>query len=154
MSNRDGWTADGLRFKKNLEQLASSEVVIGYQAGQIQYTGDGEEVDLLDVAMWNEMGTVNAPSRPFMRKSFDDNKSEINRFIEEKKNDLISGVSADQILKEIGLFQKDLIQETITSGSFVPNAPSTIAKKGSSKPLIDTGLMRRAVNYVVRNKGE
>ncbi len=31
------------------------------------------------------------------------------------------------------------------------NAPSTIAQKGSDKPLIDTGAMRKAIVYVVRN---
>lgn len=33
---------------------------------------------------------------------------------------------------------------------WTPNAPSTIAAKGSSRPLIDTGLMRRSIKYVVR----
>ena len=32
------------------------------------------------------------------------------------------------------------------------NAPSTIAKKGSSNPLIDTGEMRSKVSHEVKNK--
>jgi len=55
--------------------------------------------------------------------------------------------------KEIGIFQKDLVQEKITNGSFAPNAPSTVMAKGSSKPLIDTGRMRQSVNYVIQQKG-
>ena len=31
-----------------------------------------------------------------------------------------------------------------------PNAPSTIKRKGSSRPLIDTGQLRRAITYVIR----
>ena len=34
-----------------------------------------------------------------------------------------------------------------------PNAPSTIRKKGSDKPLIDTGRLRQSVNYVIKPKG-
>ena len=34
-----------------------------------------------------------------------------------------------------------------------PNAPSTIAKKGSSATLIDSGALRQAITYVVRKKG-
>ena len=65
-----------------------------------------------------------------------------------------SGASGEQILKKIGIFQKDLIQEKITEGEFAPNAASTVKKKGSSKPLIDTGRMRQSVNYVIKEKGE
>ena len=34
-----------------------------------------------------------------------------------------------------------------------PNAPSTVARKGSSATLIDTGALRQAISYVVRDKG-
>ena len=48
---------------------------------------------------------------------------------------------------------KDVIQESITEGAWEPNAPSTVAKKKSSKPLIDTGRMRQSVNYIIRERG-
>ena len=69
------------------------------------------------------------------------------------KRDIVSGKSAESVLKKIGIFQKDLMQEKITSGSFTPNAPATIKKKGSSHPLIDSGRMRQSVNYVIQKKG-
>ena len=48
---------------------------------------------------------------------------------------------------------KGIVQKTIKEGSFVPNAPSTIRKKGSDKPLIDTGRLRQSVNYHIKPKG-
>ena len=51
------------------------------------------------------------------------------------------------------MFQKGLIQRKIVDGTFEPNAPSTIRKKGSSRPLIDTGRMRQSVNFIIRRKG-
>ena len=66
---------------------------------------------------------------------------------------LAQGASAQDILEKIGVFQKGLIQRKIVDGTFEPNAPSTIRKKGSSRPLIDTGRMRQSVNFIIRRKG-
>ena len=63
------------------------------------------------------------------------------------------GGTAEQSLKQIGVFGVGLVQEKIESGSYEPNAPSTIRKKKSDKPLIDTGKMRQSVKYVIRKKG-
>lgn len=146
----DKVTADGRRFQKMLKEMAEMEVRVGFQRGK-----DTEDngTDVCDIAAWNELGTVNMPSRPFLRKSVDENESKINNFLQSKKKDLVRGVSAEKVLKEIGIFQKDLIQEKITEGDFAPNAESTIKKKGSSKPLIDTGRMRQSVNFVIQKKG-
>lgn len=147
----DRLTADGRRFQKMLQELDTLEVRVGFQHGK---AAEEDGTDVCDVAAWNELGTVNMPSRPFLRKSVDENESKIHSFLKSKKGDLVRGVSAGQILKEIGIFQKDLIQEKITNGSFTPNAASTIRKKGSDKPLIDTGRMRQSVNYEIKKKGD
>lgn len=147
---KDQITPDGIRFQKMLKELADKEVRIGFQHGA---AAEENGTDVCDVAAWNELGTEHIPSRPFLRKSVDENESRINAFLQSKKKDLVSGTSAGQVLKEIGVFQKDLIQEKITEGDFVPNADSTIRKKGSSKPLIDSGRMRQSVNYVIQKKG-
>lgn len=146
----DRMTADGKKFKKMLEDLSSLEVCIGFQHGKVS---EEDGTDICDIAAWNELGTVRMPSRPFLRKSVDENKDLIGAFLEEKKADLVNGISAEQVMKEIGLFQKDLIQKKITDGDFVPNAESTVRRKGSSKPLIDTGRLRQSVNYVIRQRG-
>ena len=46
------------------------------------------------------------------------------------------------------------MQHQMVEGEFVPNAPSTIRKKGSDKPLIDTGQLRQGVSYKICRKGE
>lgn len=146
----DKVTADGRRFQKMLKEMAEMEVRVGFQRGKAT---EDNGTDVCDIAAWNELGTVNMPSRPFLRKSVDENESKIKNFLQSKKKDLVRGVSAEKVLKEIGIFQKDLIQEKITEGDFAPNAESTIKKKGSSKPLIDTGRMRQSVNFVIQKKG-
>lgn len=147
----DKITADGRKFQKMLKEIAELEVRVGFQKGEAT---EEDGTDICDIAMWNELGTVNMPSRPFMRQSVDDNESKIKAFMKAKKKDLISGKSVKSILSEIGIFQKDLIQDKIKKGDFAPNAPSTVRQKKSSRPLIDTGRMRQSVNYVIKKKGK
>ena len=146
----DKVTADGKKLQKILKELADKEVRVGFQQGKAT---EEDGTDVCDIAAWNELGTVNMPSRPFLRMSVDDNSDKINAFMSAQKRSIINGESAERILKKIGIFQKDLIQEKITEGSFAPNAPSTIKAKGSSKPLIDTGRMRQSVNFEIKQKG-
>lgn len=146
----DKVTVDGKKLQKILKELADKEVRVGFQQGKAT---EEDGTDVCDIAAWNELGTVNMPSRPFLRMSVDDNSDKINSFMSAQKRSIINGEPADRILKKIGIFQKDLIQEKITEGSFAPNAPSTIKAKGSSKPLIDTGRMRQSVNFEIKQKG-
>lgn len=147
---RDRITPEGQRFFRELAELNELEVRVGFQRGDAQ---EDDGTDICDVAAFNELGTDHIPARPFIRQSVDDNESKINSFLKEEVKDFARGKSAEQILKEIGIFQKDLMQDKITSGSFAPNAESTIKKKGSSKPLVDTGRMQQSVNYVIQKKG-
>lgn len=146
----DKVTADGKKLQKILKELADKEVRVGFQQGKAT---EEDGTDVCDIAAWNELGTVNMPSRPFLRMSVDDNSDKINSFMSAQKRSIINGEPAERILKKIGIFQKDLIQEKITEGSFAPNAPSTIKAKGSSKPLIDTGRMRQSVYFEIKQKG-
>lgn len=58
----------------------------------------------------------------------------------------------------VGEFVRADIIKEIQSGEFVPNAPRTIARKAAKgktepdHPLIDTGLMMKAVEYEVTDE--
>ena len=147
----DKITADGRKFQKMLKEIAELQVRVGFQKGEAT---EEDGTDICDIAMWNELGTANMPSRPFMRQSVDDNESKIKAFLKVKKMDLIFGKSLKSVLSEIGIFQKDLIQEKIKKGDFAPNAPATVSKKKSNRPLIDTGRMRQSVSYVIKKKSK
>lgn len=141
-------TPEGRRFQQELEELAKLEVAVGYQQGEASQDG----VDMVDIALFNELGTVHIPSRPFIRDSLNNNKDKISQFMQSAAKGIVNGKSAEEVLKKIGTFQKGLIQKEITNGDFVPNSPATIRKKGSSTPLVDTGRMRQSVNFVVRER--
>lgn len=144
-------TPEGRKFLAEIEKLKILQVQVGYQAGEVT---DDNGVDIANIAAFNELGTVTAPSRPFLRKSVDENASKIKAMCASQLQKLRDGATAEDILKTLGVFQKGLVQQKIVDGSFEPNAPSTIRKKHSDKPLIDTGRMRQSVNYVIKSKGE
>jgi hypothetical protein len=54
-------------------------------------------------------------------------------------------------LKRAGLDAQNRVRAWFTNpkNHWAPNAASTIRRKGSDKPLIDTGSMRKAITYVV-----
>lgn len=148
-----GWdrlTPEGERFFKQIDELKDKEVFIGFQSGEVT---DDRGVDMAQIAAWNELGTSTAPSRPFLRMSVDENEGKINTMCGQQLKSITEGGTAEQCLKQVGVFEVQLVQEKIVSGSYEANAPSTIKKKGSDKPLIDTGRMRQSVKYVIRKKG-
>lgn len=137
----------GEQLKKQLDELGQLEVAVGYPkecpASRVKYP-DGTPV--IEVVAYHELGTENSPSRPFLRNSLNGNKQELTDFMKSRVKDVIKGKKAKIALKEIGIFQKGVIQEEIRDGDFVPSEEDTT-------PLIDTGLMRSSVDFVVRKKG-
>lgn len=159
ISVRERQTESGEKFLKELKKLEKKQVKAGFFAGRAK---SEEGTDYVDIANFNEYGTVNIPSRPFMRDSVDKHEIQIDCKILEAKDALLSGAAAREVLSFFGELQQNLIQDEITNGDFVSNAPSTLKRKekkrapGNSdpmKPLIDTGRMRQSVHYKVVEKG-
>lgn len=148
-----GWdrlTPEGQRFFAEIEKLKEQQVFVGFQAGQV---ADDRGVDMAQIAMFNELGTSTAPSRPFLRMSVDENEDVIRSQCGTELKKLTTGGTAETLLKRVGALGVRLVQEKIGSGGFAANAPSTIRKKHSDKPLIDTGRMRQSVKYVIKKGG-
>lgn len=126
---------------------ANKEVVAGIQAGAVN---DGLQV--AEYAIYNEFGTSKIPARPFMRGYIDNNKDRIIRFCRNGLTQVTLGnASFDQFLNAVGVEMTSGIKKSINTGEWVPNAPYTVKRKGSNKPLIDTGVMLNSVTYSIRN---
>jgi len=94
---------------------------------------------------------INIPSRPFMRNAFDSNIRVLKKFIEVQYKKLLNDeIELDKFFKRIGVFHEGQIKGSIKTGSYTRLHPATIAKKGSSKPLIDTGVMLNGVKYKIK----
>jgi hypothetical protein len=152
MAGHDRMTPEGRRFFKQIEELKKLQVRVGYQQGK-KKSVDG--IDMVDIAMWNELGTARAPARPFIRQSADANKVTIEKTCKALLKKITQGGTAEQTLNAIGTMQKTLIQDTITKSKdwAEPNADYTVERKGSDQPLVDTGRMLQSVDYVIVPKG-
>lgn len=62
------------------------------------------------------------------------------------------GLPTDQIMEQVGEFAAGAVQQYMTDLRTPPNSAYTIAQKGSSNPLIDTGALRASVTYKVSNE--
>lgn len=143
-------TPEGRRYFNELEKLAKQVVKVGFPEDSPAYE-DG--TSLAQVAAYNEFGGSDRPARPFMKQSFENHEEELQQACNEVNAILRNGGTAEEGLKKLGAFTRGLIQEEIVSGGFAPNAPSTIASKGSAQPLIDTSHMRQSVNFIIEYKG-
>lgn len=116
--------------------------------------GSTSYTTILDVALANEFGTKNIPERSFLRSSFIKYNRKFQRiFIAMIRKDMADGkLDMDMLLKKAGAYWVGLVKKQITDIRKPPNAPSTIKKKGSSNPLIDTGQLRASIGYEVIRK--
>lgn len=127
-------------------EIAGRGVKVGIQADA---GSDAEGTDILDIAIYNEFGTATIPARPFIRGSHDKHKREAERIMAHLAGKLGSGASVAEVLNTLGQWYETKVKAHANSGAFVPNAPATVARKGSSKPLVDTGTMIGAIRYEV-----
>jgi len=128
------------RMRRSMLDLGNEEVQVGI------FPESGEHV--LNKAIWNEFGTVNAPARPFATTAFVVHKDELIDFTQRQVGLALDGKkSVNDALNAIGIKGQAIMRKRIVEIDTPPNAPSTIAKKGSSNPLIDSDEMLREVNY-------
>ena len=140
-------TKEGKAYLAELQKLIDHEVRVGFEVGKHAYE-DG--TDLVAIAAFNEFGSSDTPARPFVKQSFELHENELMQICWAALNNIYNGGTAETSLKQIGVFVKGLMQQEIIDGDFEPNAPSTIKKKGSATPLIDTGFMRQNVEYSIK----
>ncbi len=106
-----------------------------------------------DIGSVMEFGsnTQQIPARSFLRMPIEFNKKKIiDKAFQELKSTDISNV-----LTRVGLFIEGIIQKAFATrgfGNWADNTQSTIGKKGSSSPLIDTGQLRKSIASKVVDK--
>ena len=142
---------------QSIKDLGVNGINVGISKDKTNHEG----VSIAQYAYWNEVGVESKdgkgwkiPPRPFMRGWADSNKENIKQTMQSVAQAVSSGkIEAETAVERIGQYCQDGIKSYIRRGDFTPNSPATIEKKGSSRPLIDTGTMRNSIRYeIVRNK--
>jgi hypothetical protein len=126
--------------------------VLGKEGSEVY--PDGEGVTVVDIATFNEFGTPTIPARSFLRHTFDVEQGRMLALLRKLKSRMARGeIGVRKVLTYVGEYAQKQVNIAIVAGGhpFKPNAPSTIAEKGSSSPLINTGRLRQSIRYEVRN---
>lgn len=137
------------------KRLAKGEhmVKVGLpDAPKVGHDGTSATMTLGEVALVNEFGDQagNIPERPAWRMGLAHGQKDFNRLNKVNLKLVADGrKSLDQALGELGEMGVTRIKTEILDGDFEPNAPSTIARKGSSHPLIDTAQERQSVTWEI-----
>lgn len=119
-----------------------------------------------EVALFNEYGTVSVidgapnthtPPRSFIGDPFRRNKYKFLQTLYAALPGILDG-SRDvaKVLSTVGLGMEKAMKGTILGGVGIPppNAPATIVKKGSSRPLVDESVLIGSITHAVHLPGE
>lgn len=138
------------KLKKALKELersltASRRVKVGFLKGATY--PDGQPV--AQVAAWNEWGDParGRPPRPFFRNMV---QSESPKW--GKRLALCLQRTGYDVDKALGMMGEDIsgaLRESIATFTSPELAPSTIARKGFDKPLVNTGHMMRSISWEI-----
>lgn len=131
---------------KKLKDMKNIGVKVGFFDGK-EHKDSG--LTIADVAAVNEYGSDDGkiPSRPFMRQTIRKHNEYKDLLAKETGAVMDGRRSPKQFQFRVGEQVRADVVEEIGSKDFVPNSPVTVAEKGSSTPLIDTGTMRGDVDW-------
>lgn len=132
------------RLAEMLEKIDKGTVL---RVGILDAATYPDGTSVATAALYNEFGTSRIPPRPFMRNTIAEKSPTWGDAL--AKCYQASGGDGPKALALMGEGIKGQIVETINKFSDPPNAPSTVAKKGFNKPLVDSALLLRSVDYEV-----
>lgn len=96
---------------------------------------------------------IKIPERSFLRNPLRGSQKKIALAFRKTMKMVMKGeLTMFQALSQIGAKGASISQEAISAGIDPPNSPETIARKGSSTPLVDQGRLRQAITHVVEGQ--
>lgn len=97
------------------------------------------------------------PARPVLEPAIaaSGNKENIAAELTGAAEDVLEGKDPTTNLRRAGIAAQNAARKWFTDprNNWAPNSPDTIKRKGSDRPLIDTGAMRAAITYIVKSEG-
>ena len=116
------------------------------EKGQVRFMNKGEGFMVLGET---EPHKINIPERAWLQPGVSSGNEDYIKLIEDGiSNDMDSA----NILERVGAVAVGKAQKQIIDVRSPPNTPSTIRKKGSANPLVDTGAMGQSVHFKLSNE--
>jgi hypothetical protein len=164
-------------MKKALEEmkkLSEMHIEVGFPKGSGTVKNEkGKEVDIAQIAYWNEYGATSTenvlkkgklwelPPRPFMQQAADNNESQIMQTGEKLVKNLASGkIDAETVIQKWAIYWVSLVKESIAKGIFDKNSPITIYGTEGKKERVEVvskkgrKYKKTIIHQFIKGKGE
>lgn len=143
-----------------LAKLTRVAVYVGVPAEKASRYEHGRKAELNNAELLyihtNGSPVRNIPARPVIEPALKANNKKI---MAQYTKAVFAASQGDDAALNAALIRTGLAGQNAARAWFVdprnnwpPNSNITIARKGSSRPLIDTGALRKSIVYVVRGK--
>lgn len=150
------------RLRDSLALLPKRDVLVGIPSTKAsRNSGDPITNPVIGYLMETGVPELNIPARPWLYPGIAAARPAIVKYMRQAGDYAMKGDKAgvDRALHAAGLAATNAVRRKITTGPFMPLAPRTLAARRArgrtgTKPLIDTGQMRAAVTYVIRDKAK
>lgn len=139
---------DKIRKQLGTKMIAKVGLFSGGKGGDIH---EDSTISNVGLGMIHEFGsaTNNIPPRSFLRMPIETKKDEIVKFLKSNQvKKLIEAGEIETVYELLGVVGEKIVQEAFETsgyGQWAPNKASTIKRKGSDRPLIDTAELRGAI---------
>lgn len=143
----------------NMEKAKTLSVKVGLPAGESAtskaYTNDGATPapTVLQVGVWHEYGTQHVPMRSFLRGPLNAKSADMDKVLQTQFNLVLErGMDVEKALGRVGLAARNISVGAFRTrgyGVWADIDQATKDAKGSSGILIDTGLLRSSITWVV-----
>lgn len=149
-------TGDFSRLEKLIEGL-ESDAFVNIGVFEEAKTSEGKQV--AEIAAYNEFGSLTRKDRPpkrsHIKMPLEQKSDKVAEYVERRAQSHLENGDVMAIFEDIGIAGESVIQEAFDTrgfGSWRENAASTIERKGSDAPLIDEGLLRKAITHKTGGK--
>jgi hypothetical protein len=151
MSNTGVWDAIMRHARAHSQRGRESHVKVGVLSGGGK-SADG--LSMVELAAIHEFGAPRAgiPERSFIRAAMRANESEYRAVAARLSGAYVTGkISYQRALELLGVWGATAIKKYITAGSNIapPLQAATVQRKGSTRPLVDTGQLVNAISHKV-----
>lgn len=137
----------GLRLLK--KKLKKVKIKVGLPKGTPNHKSG---VSIIEIGTIHEFGSDarHIPERSFIRSTMNEQKANYFKLAQAQGVKIIEGTqSIDKSTETLGIWGQREIIKKFRDNDWAPNAPFTVALKGSSTPLIDTGQLRQSITWSV-----
>lgn len=150
----DSVTRVGVFAGESREQVSKYQPAIQQLFEAAGLAKPQQDVTNVDIGVWHEFGIpkLHIPERSWLRSAFDANHDKWTKYAAELTKRVLSGkLSLYNALNRLGLLAATDVKKGITTGEGIPppNSPTTIARKGSSRTLVDSGQFVGAIDHDV-----